>query len=278
MNRISLVEGTDLTDILGVKKWERPDATDVRELFDSKPKKKYPKWLLRLLRKPMFRNWLGKWLLPGKAWRGWPDFLSKTDETRIQNAPWYLDKDIPWVLTEKIDGQSGSFAVKRIPKKLFRKESFEEFVCSRNVRLCRPNNSSYWSVEKRYDILNKLKEICKSLDYEWVAIQGECIGPGVQGNKYKVTEPDLYVFNFLTSKDGRWATGDGEFLLKPLGFKWVPIIGVSILPKTVEEMLELAHGQSMIGDTLREGLVCRSMDGKQSFKAVDPEFLIKYGE
>lgn len=275
---VDVVEGDDVTEILGVVKWERPDATDVRELSDIKPKKKYPKWILRLLRKPLFRNWLGKWLLPGKAWRGWPDFLSKTDETRIQNAPFYLDWDQKWVVTEKIDGQSGSFAVKRNPKKLFRKESFETFVCSRNVRLGKPDNSSYWSVWNRYSIEEKLIALCKTLDCEWVAIQGECIGPGVQGNKYKATIPDLYVFNFITSKDGRWATGDGEALLVPLGFKWVPIIGVEELPKTVEEMLEKAHGQSAIGDTLREGLVCRSLDGKQSFKAVDPEFLIHWGE
>lgn len=275
---VTLEEGTDVTDILNITKWECPDVTDVRELPTASSKKKYPKWLLRMLRKPMFRSWLGKWLLNSKERRGWPEFLSKTDETRIQNAPFYLDQDQKWVVTEKIDGQSGSFAVKRNPKKLFRKQTFETFVCSRNVRLGKPDNSSYWRVWKKYDIESHLTALCQLLDCEWVAIQGECIGPGVQGNKYKVTEPDLYVFNFITSRDGRWATGDGEALLVPLGFKWVPIIGVKYLPKTVEEMLEMAHGESAIGDTLREGLVCRTLDGKQSFKAVDPEFLIHYGE
>lgn len=31
-------------------------------------------------------------------------------------------------------------------------------------------------------------------------------------------------------------------------------------------------------DFLREGVVCRTLDGQRSFKAVDPEFLIKYDE
>ena len=44
-----------------------------------------------------------------------------------------------------------------------------------------------------------------------------------------------------------------------------------------EKMLELAHGESALGNTLREGLVVRSQDGRKSFKAVDPEFLIYYG-
>lgn len=51
-----------------------------------------------------------------------------------------------------------------------------------------------------------------------------------------------------------------------------------ILPDTVNEVLEYAHGESAIGNTIREGIVFRSKDGKQSFKAVDPLFLIKYNE
>jgi hypothetical protein len=63
------------------------------------------------------------------------------------------------------------------------------------------------------------------------------------------------------------------------GLKFVPIIDTEYtLPDTVSEALEYAHGKSAIGDTLREGIVFRSKDGKQSFKAVDPLFLLKYDE
>ena len=62
------------------------------------------------------------------------------------------------------------------------------------------------------------------------------------------------------------------------GFAFVPIVSEQYyLPNTVEDMLQVAHGESALGDTIREGLVCRSLDGKKSFKAVDPEFLLKYG-
>jgi len=271
------VEGMDVTEILGITKWERPDATDsIDELLSKKPSKKYPTWLLRLLRKPFFRKWLGKWLLPKKVLKGFPEFVSKTDETRIQNAPWYLDKDQQWCMTEKIDGQSGTFIVKRTNKVWGPK--FETFVCSRNIRLSKPDNSSYWKVWKKYGLEQILISLCNSLQSDWVCIQGEVIGPGIQGNKYKRSEPELYVFNFITSRDGRWASADGKLLLEPLGLNWVPIIGTGLLPKSVEEMLTLAHGPSKLADTLREGLVCRSLDGVQSFKAVDPEFLIKWGE
>lgn len=54
--------------------------------------------------------------------------------------------------------------------------------------------------------------------------------------------------------------------------------GEYVLPDTVNEVLDYAHGESMLGSTLREGIVFRSKDGKQSFKAVDPLFLLKYDE
>lgn len=47
---------------------------------------------------------------------------------------------------------------------------------------------------------------------------------------------------------------------------------------TVPEVLEYATGKSQLYDTLREGIVFRSEDGKQSFKAVSPEFLLKNNE
>ena len=47
---------------------------------------------------------------------------------------------------------------------------------------------------------------------------------------------------------------------------------------SVAEVLEYATGKSQLYDTLREGIVFRSLDGKQSFKAVSPEFLIKHNE
>ena len=60
---------------------------------------------------------------------------------------------------------------------------------------------------------------------------------------------------------------------------FVPIITTEYtLPDSIDEVLSYAHGQSAIGDTLREGIVFRSHDGKRSFKAVDPLFLIKYDE
>ena len=69
-------------------------------------------------------------------------------------------------------------------------------------------------------------------------------------------------------------------LVEKYGLKFVPIISESanIKGMTVSEVLDYATGKSALYDTLREGIVFRSFDGKQSFKAVSPEFLIKNNE
>ena len=71
--------GDDVTEILGIKQYE--PTMDVELHTISQKKKKYPRWLMR---SKLFRRIvLGK----KKTKSGFPDFISKTDEIRIQNAP-----------------------------------------------------------------------------------------------------------------------------------------------------------------------------------------------
>lgn len=260
----------DVTDILGIKQYE--DTMDVERdmVADIKNTKKYPKFLMKFA-------WFRKMVLPKKQAKGFPDFISKTDETRIQNAPFYLQNKGEWIATEKIDGQSGSFFLKKEKGRgLFKRVTYDFGVCSRNLRLWNEDNSSYWTVAKKYNIKKVLENNIGNNDF--IAIQGECVAPSVQGNKYHVKEPDLYIFNVLT-QNGRMGSVEASDWAELNGLKFVPIIDNGyILPDTVNEVLEYAHGKSKLYDTLREGIVFRSKDGKQSFKAVDPLFLLKYDE
>lgn len=265
-------EGEDVTEIIGVKQYEPTMDKEAEATEKNASDTKYPKWLMRI---KLFRKLIYK--SNHKEAKGFPSFISKTDETRIQNVPWILKSKEPWIATEKIDGQSGTFAlVRRKSLWLWKKNKFEYIVCSRNLRLWNKNNSSYWSVSDKYKIEEKLKELIGN--NEWVAIQGECVAPNVQGNKYKVAEPDLYVFN-LIYPTGRAGSLTAKLICEEKGFKFVPIIGKTyILPDTVDAVLAYAHGKSQIADTIREGIVFRTQDGQKSFKAVDPLFLLKYDE
>lgn len=261
----------DVTDILCIKQYEatmdkEPDNKNLNGV-----NKRYPQFLMRW-------KWFRKLVLRSKKELSeFPSFISKTDETRIQNMPFILADKTPWVATEKIDGQSGTFCLVRHKRKLsFLQDKFEYIVCSRNRRLYQPDSSSYWNVSSKYNIELILKQLIGKFD--WIAIQGECISPKVQGNKYKVSAPDLYVFNIITP-EGRLDSVSASDICKRHGLKFVPIITTEYtLPDSIDEVLSYVHGQSAIGDTLREGIVFRSQDGMRSFKAVDPLFLIKYDE
>ena len=263
--------GEDVTEILGITQYE-PTMDKEPEPREPKisEKSKWPRWLLRWA---FFR----KLVLPKKKERKFPNFVSKTDETRIQNMPFILEDKREWIATEKIDGQSGTFALVRHKSKIpFLKDKFEYIVCSRNFRLWNKDDSSYWSVSDRYNIEEFLKKIIA--DNLWVAIQGECISPKVQKNKYKVKIPDLYVFN-LIFPTGRTDSLTAKNVIEENGLKFVPIIATDyVLPDTVDEVLSYAHGDSALGNTIREGIVFRSKDGQSGFKAVDPLFLLKYDE
>jgi len=261
----------DVTEVMGITKYEPMEEENWWK--ELKPEAAQLPWYKKT--KLMKFGWYRKLVGGTKGAKGgFPDFISKTDETRIQNCPWVLNDDNHfWVATEKIDGTSGTFALVR-HKRFILPDKFEYIVCSRNMRL-QKDNSIYWQVSEKYEIEKALKNLIGKSD--WVAIQGECIGPKIQKNKYKRTEPELYVFNLLYP-DGRRPSTFAKGLLETRGLDFVPIVDEKFaLPETVEKMLELAHGESALGNTLREGLVVRSQDGRKSFKAVDPEFLIYYG-
>lgn len=266
--------GDDVTSIIGITQYETTmDKDDNIVQSTTKKVKHYPQFLIKM-------SWFRKLMLPKKQNKGFPNFISQTDETRIQNAPFYLDMACNWVATEKVDGQSGSFTLERIkPKFFWQKERFDFAVCSRKLRKWTEDNSSYWSVAKRYNIESVLHQLIG--DNDWVAIQGECVASDVQGNKYSVTIPDLYVFN-LIYPSGRVDSLKAKEIVNNLGLKFVPIVepNAHIKGMTVNEVLDYATGKSQLrtDNGLREGVVFRSQDGKQSFKAVSPKFLMKYDE
>ena len=260
--------GEDVTDIIGVKQYE---PTMDKEPYivpgNKRNTKKYPAFLMRFA-------WFRKLVLPKPRKSGFPSFISKTDEIRVQNIPWIVNDKREFVCTEKLDGFSITCALVR-HKGLFR-DKFEYIVCSRNLRIAYPDGSAYWYVSDKYQIENTLKNMIG--DRDWIAIQGECIGPKIQKNKYKREDYEMYVFN-LIYPSGRVGSVKAKSICENHGLNFVPILDEHyILPDTVDEILAYANGPSTLADTMREGIVFRSADGKQSFKSVSPEFLLKWSE
>lgn len=235
------------------------------------------RWLMR-------RDW-GKKLLfvffgkPRDKKTGWPEWVKKTDEERVQNMPWILQNKDPWIATEKIDGTSTTFTMKR-----GKHNKFDFYVCSRNVVFDKPDKTCFYEsnvyieMAEKYHIEDTLREILLNRpDLDWVTLQGETYGAGIQKRDYSLKGHDFMGFNFITSAGGRWNSVDASKLMFQYGIPWVPIIDENfILPDTVEELLAIATDASVVDGGMREGLVFRSQDGAQSFKAVSNEFLMKY--
>ncbi len=267
-------EGQDVTDALGIKQYEPTMDIDPLENNTVEQKKKYPKWLMRF-------GWFRKLVTPKQLDTSYPSMISKSDETRIQNCPEVLqNREKLWVATEKIDGTNSAFVLERIKPTLFHREKFKYTVCSRNKSLPVEDDSSYWQISRKYNIRQMLEEYLNThAECRWVVIRGEIVGPKIQKNKYKLTDYELYVFDVIDSVVHRYDSFHARDYIESVGMKFVPIVSnLGTLPETVDEVMKMVHGRSDAADIWREGLVFRSETGRDSFKAVDPEFLLKYDE
>ena len=286
-------EGDFLTQELGVT-YADPDDNARK----AKPADKYKKMAQRhgkLFSKPIFkwlmrRTW-GKKLLfiffgKAKDKRVWPTWVVKTDEERVQNMPWILADKTPWYATEKIDGTSTTFTMKGFGRKR------EFYVCSRNVCFDTPEKMAkgafydtnvYQEMAIKYDIENVLADILNAHkdELDFVTLQGETYGDGIQKRDYSLKGHDFMAFNLIYGyKDGhteRFNPSAMTSILKNYNVPCVPIVDeLFVMPDTVEELLEIATDKSKVDGGMREGLVFRSADGTKSFKAVSNEFLMKY--
>jgi RNA ligase (TIGR02306 family) len=112
-------EGDDVTQLLGVEKYEPP-------IFSKEFKGE------DVFRAPF------------------PGFIPKTDEMRVQSVPEVLDEiqGLPYVATLKYDGTSSTFAID--PR------DNEFHACGRNISL-KEGKNSYWRAAHKYDLENILR-------------------------------------------------------------------------------------------------------------------------
>lgn len=244
------------------------------KLFSKQPFR----WLMR-------RSWGRKLLFiffgKKKDKRNWPSWVAKTDEERIENLTHLFKDKSEWIATEKIDGTSTTFSVKRGHG--FKKNEF--FVCSRNVVFDKPDKKCFYETNVytemyvKYNIEQVLTEMLEKYpEAEWITIQGETFGANIQRRDYHMKDHDFKAFNLIMSHTGRWNT---EKMAKELSLYNVPSVPIIcthfVLPDTLEELRSFVNSKpSAIDNDIKEGIVFRSPDGSRSFKCVSPEFLIKY--
>lgn len=266
--------GTDVTKELGITKYD-PQANTEKEMVEKEKTKgnAFHKFLMGF-------GWYRKIYFsvhPPLSYP-FPEGVQKTDEERIQNLVEDFNKWKTWGVefsgSEKVDGCSSSFI-------LYEEDRFH--VCSRNYGLSKANPAGkvYWEVAEKYNIKHVLEDICYSCypKAKVIVVQGEILGKSIQGDKYNLPAHILKVYNIRV---------DGELvpykMMKFLCDKYdLPVVDIVVEPfvltenYTIDDIVNMAKGMSLLSPNVpREGVVFRSRDYRISFKAINPDFLLKY--
>jgi RNA ligase (TIGR02306 family) len=193
--------------------------------------------------------------------------MPKTDAERCQNLSedvWNQLKSFgEWTWTEKLDGTSMSVV----------RDSEGLRVCSRNLELKDADNI-YWRMVRKY----KLDEVLKDVGS---FVQGEIVGPGVQGNPLGLKENKFFIFHWNPNDWAPYGSKEANAL------DFVPMIQHAVLPDTVAELITYADGiKSLISkDRLAEGVVLwnsdagaaniNALEGRGCFKSISNKYLSK---
>ena len=272
--------GTDVTEIIGIKKYE-PDENNVESSKIVKTRKHHSKLISFLYRWGNRPKFLDRFLFE-QTKKPFPSFINRTDETRVQVMQGLLDKykGIDFTITEKLDGSSIT---------IWFDSRCHMHVASRNYELL-DKNDPFWVTVKALNIEGKLKEAFSKDRLKDIALQGEIIGPNIQGNRYNLKSKEIYFYNLYhydTKKyDPTWML---EFVCDKAGINCVPVLDYRFkLTNEINSLIDRSLGMSKLNQTVREGIVLRpynvindnSIKGcvgnRVSFKVINPTYLLKH--
>ena len=254
--------GEDVSELLGIQKWEPADE------FNA-----------------------------GNTKGNFPAFIQKTDQERVQNIYRNLEKlDHPeyFVVEEKAEGSSITCYLK-----LEEDQSYSFGVCSRNLEL-KDDGNTFFETAKKFKVEEKMRNIVAKMQHVAVLIlQGELIGPGIQGNIYDLVEHEIRFFDLSAQdKEANLANNNGIEFCDPdtfhsiadeFGLLTVPVVGLmhinTLKNMQLDDILNYANATTQIGSKkhLREGVVFKLQDDcfgkakRYSFKAISNEYLLKRG-
>ncbi len=221
--------------------------------------------------------------LAGDVMGPFPSLIPKTDEERIQNlGEWFETmKGRVWQVTQKHDGMSCTIAYSPTID-----PGNPEIVCSRNNRVKRETANGeipvVWRMAEKYRVLETLKRVYeRSGGTEEYALQGEVVGPGIQGDRGGETEHEFRAFRMWNIRDHGYVKPDW---LVSLCAEWgiphanVVADGMRFFDEvtTMEDALRFAEGKTKNGRE-REGVVLKTVDAGDyaSCKIVSNRYLLK---
>jgi RNA ligase (TIGR02306 family) len=228
--------GTDLTDILGVIKYEVPEIVGGRGGGDTQAP--FPWW------------------------------IPQTDEVCVQSEPGLLMEavGIPMYTTEKYDGSSLTVFWQLNDDS----GEHEPRVCSRG-RTIKEGTNWWWNAARNMNLLEKLKGETD------VVYQGEIMGPGLQGNKFRLG--NYYPFGFNLYSRSKSAYLDYDEMMDRAKFWDIPMVRTIdtnlILPMEARpDSGEDYQLVAVIKDPLVIGAVCKEHEVKIVGKDPNGRFIM----
>lgn len=261
-------EGKDVTDLLEIKKYEKPDNNPENYEKHRVPKLWYKKWIYLFKFNVLFK------LFPKLRKQSRSPFpthlLPITDEERIQNIPQVLEKykNKQFIVSYKMDGSSISI----IHSRVFGKSKFR--ICSRRFELHDTKNDWY-KVFDRTDFKSEILKLVKYYKTDDIAVQGEAIGK-FNGNHHNLQSEQIRLFNIYVN--GK-RVNQKEFIQVCLAnnIPHCPMYKQVTLNHTLTEILKMSEINDILNPSVQaEGLVWRSIDDNLSFKVINNKYLLKH--
>ena len=227
--------------------------------------------------------------LSGQVEGAFPSFIPKTDQERCQNLYTEIFTDHyneAYEVTTKLDGTSCTIYI----------NDGKIGVCGRNWELQESDSNTLWRCARDQGIIAALEALHTAQDRN-IAIQGEVIGEGIQGNQEGIKGQRFYVFDMydITNNSYLNAFSRASMLYQmtqvypALDLESAPLLEVDKVlvnrnMKCVADLLAYAEGPSLNPSARREGVVFKSttFDRKTgrpfTFKAISPTWLLAGGE
>lgn len=263
-------EGDDVTGVLGIKKYEKPDNNPEMYEKPRMPKKWYKKWIY------LFKfNFLYKAFpkLQRLSRSPFPKHLvSITDEERIQNIPHVLTQYAGknFVVSYKLDGSS----ITIIHSRLLGKSKFR--ICSRRFELHDKKNDWYRVfIDTAFNL-----EILKLVSYfqtDDIIVQGEAIGK-FNGNHHNLPSEQIRLFNIYVNGK-RLNQKDFLQVCISRNIPHCPLYKEVTLNHTLREILKESEIKDLLNPFVdAEGLVWRCVEDNMSFKVINNKYLLDNNE
>lgn len=272
----------DQAELLGIKKWEAPLPAELagqaEGLFPSFIRKTDQERCQNLVN-DIFQYDEQRVLIDGLAPEQADQAAILGGRLAVEDGKVYslraakADQDAEYEISLKVDGSSATY---------FHRNG-EVGACSRNLQL-KINEANAGNTFVKMLLESGLDKALPQLGN--IAIQGELMGPSIQGNREQFKVFKYFIFDAQNLDTGEYLTAEQRYelvaKLKDLGVDMTNVDHVPVLHRqaklkdlglhSVKDLLAFAEGKS-ITHPVREGLVFKRLDGKFSFKAISNRFL-----